>query len=201
VEGSLIAGVDATYAPSDRRGTEGVEEDLCWAAAVLWDCASGRVVEQFVAQCRVTFPYVPGLLAERELPGLLQALGRLTRRPDAVLCDGHGRAHPLRFGLACRLGEAAHLPAVGCAKRRLVGKFKEPAAPPGSTSPLVDRGERIGTVLRTRAAARPVYVSVGSGIELPEAEALVMACIRTSRIPEPLRLAHLLAARAARAAG
>jgi deoxyribonuclease V len=195
---AIIAGLDAAYESSETAGSDGARASRCWGAAVLWDRRSGAVLEEVAVEGRAGFPYVPGFLALREMPVLLEALARLSRRPEILLCDGHGRAHPRRSGLACRLEEAAGLPAIGCAKRRLVGVFEQPGPAAGSRSALTDRGERVGTVLRTRASTRPIFISVGGRIELDEAEMLVMACIRSSRIPEPLALAHRLATRAAR---
>ncbi len=191
----LIAGLDAAYDSEEAAGAS-----RCWSAAVLWDTQAGAAVGQAIAESLVIFPYVPGRLAPRELPGLLQALRGLARKPDLLLCDAHGRAHPLRFGLACSLGEAAGLPAIGCAKSRLVGEYEEPGESQGSAAALRDHGERIGTVLRTQSGTRPVFISVGWGLELPEAERTVMACVTSHRIPEPLRLAHILARQAAQAA-
>jgi deoxyribonuclease V len=199
VNASLIAGLDAAYDPVEAARADSEPASRCWAAAVLWDIGSGMVLEQSVVEGRAGYPYVPGFLALRELPVLLEALAKLTRRAEVLLCDGHGRAHPRRSGLACRLEDAADLPAIGCAKRRLVGEFEQPGEASGSRSALMDRAERIGTVLRTRTSARPLFVSVGGRLALAEAEGVVMACMRSSRIPEPLRLAHLLATQAARA--
>lgn len=197
MDASLVAGLDAAYDSAETEGADGTSAGRCWAAAVLWDLGAGVVRAQAVVESRVSFPYVPGLLALRELPGLLEALSHLSRTPDVLLCDGHGVAHPLRFGLACHLGKAMDLPTIGCAKSRLIGEYKDPGEASGSRSALIDRGERIGTVLRTRTGTRPIFVSVGCLLELADAERLVMACIRASRVPEPLRLAHLLATRAA----
>jgi deoxyribonuclease V len=123
------------------------------------------------------------------LPAILAAFDRLDRQPDLVLVDGHGRAHPRRCGLSCLVGLALDLPTAGCAKSVLVGSFSGLATARGARAPLVDRGEVIGMALRTRAAVRPVYVSVGDRVTLTGACACVLAASRF-RIPEPLRLAH-----------
>jgi deoxyribonuclease V len=150
----------------------------------------------------VRFPYVPGLLSFREAPGLLAVLRRLRRVPDVLLCDGHGRAHPRRFGLACHVGLLAGLPSVGCAKSLLAGRHGRLGERRGSRSPLrettLQREEIIGTALRTRDGVRPVYVSVGHRIDLASAEALVLECAVGFRIPEPTRRADHLVARACR---
>jgi deoxyribonuclease V len=123
----------------------------------------------------------------------LAALERLRTTPQAVLVDGHGLAHPRRFGLACHLGLSLDLPTVGCAKTRLVGDYPMPDGPRGSHAALTLRGEVVGAVLRTRADVSPVFVSVGHRLSLPAATALVLRCTGRFRQPEPLRQAHLAA--------
>jgi len=176
----LIAGADAAYDPDGRH---------VHAAVALWEVTSSDVVETATASAEARFPYVPGFLAWRELPAVLAAFGRLGRRPDVVLVDGHGRAHPRRCGLACLVGLALDLPTAGCAKSVLVGSFSGLAAERGARMPLVDRGEMIGMALRTRTGVRSVYVSVGNRITLEGACGVVLVASRF-RLPEPLRIAH-----------
>ena len=142
----------------------------------------------------VTFPYVPGLLSFREAPALLAVLRTVRSEPDALLLDGHGLAHPRRFGIACHVGVLVDRPTAGCAKSRLCGEHAEPGARRGARRPLRDRGERIGTVLRTRDDTRPVFASVGHRIDLPGAEALILASGAGYRLPEPTRRADRLVA-------
>jgi deoxyribonuclease V len=124
----------------------------------------------------VSFPYVPGLLAFREGPIVLAALERLAERPDVLIFDAQGLAHPRRMGLATHLGILLDVPSVGCAKSRLCGKETEPGEEKGSWTPLLDRGEVIGAVVRTRSRVRPVYVSVGHRVDLETAVSLVLSC-------------------------
>jgi deoxyribonuclease V len=175
-----IAGLDAAVCRNDAD---------CVAAAVLWDALSGKIVEERIVRHPVKFPYVPGLLSFREAPAVLAALRRMRRRPDAVLCDGHGLAHPRRFGIACHVGLIVGIPTVGCAKNRLVGVHTEPGVLRGSSVPLVDRGEIVGCVVRTRDHVRPVFVSVGHLVDLETAKRTVLDCACSYRIPEPMRLA------------
>ncbi|HZO91377.1 MAG TPA: deoxyribonuclease V [Chthonomonadaceae bacterium] len=137
------------------------------------------------------FPYIPGLLSFREVPPLLEAWSRLTRRPEALIADGQGLAHPRRFGLACHLGLVLDLPTVGVAKSLLVGRHDSVPDEIGAWAPLVDKGEIIGAALRMRLGAAPVYVSVGHRIDLPSAIALVLRCRGKTRVPETTRQAHL----------
>jgi deoxyribonuclease V len=183
----LVGGVDCGYS---RLGAQGA------AAVVVWDLRSGAVAEAQAILWRADFPYVPGLLGFREAPAVLQALGRLRAKPQVLLCDGHGIAHPRRCGLASQVGVLAGLPAIGCAKSRLCGRYAEPGRSRGSSSPLIDRGQIIGAVLRTRTDVRPVFVSVGHLVDLPAALRIVLDCTPRYRLPEPLRLAHREAAKA-----
>jgi deoxyribonuclease V len=165
------------------------------AAVVVVTYPHMKVVETRVRGGPCTFPYVPGLLAFREAPMLIEALSSLTTEPDVILCDGQGLAHPKGMGLACHVGLLADAPTIGCAKSRLYGSFEEPGAARGSSSDLLGRnGEVIGCVLRTRARVSPVYVSVGHKIDIETAVKLILGCSPKYRIPEPLRMAHKLAA-------
>jgi len=152
-----------------------------------------ELLEQALARCPTGFPYTPGLLSFREIPAALEALDKLRGKPDLLLCDGQGYAHPRRFGLACHLGLLADLPSIGVAKSRLIGEHGTLAPQKGAQTPLRHDGEIIGTLLRTRAKVSPVYVSVGHRIGLETALNYVLACTTRYRLPEPTRLAHRLA--------
>ena len=160
-----------------------------FATVVAWDVERRRVIERRARSLPLQFPYVPGLLSFREAPALLAALRRLRTPVDALLCDGQGIAHPRRFGLACHLGVLLGLPAVGCAKSRLVGDWIEPGRERGERSPLTLGAERIGTVLRTRTGVRPLFVSPGHLCDFEGAADLVLRCGGGLRLPEPVRLA------------
>lgn len=182
-----ITGLDAAFSPD---GT------TCIGVAVTWDVDQRKVIEQSVANSPLAFPYIPGFLSFREAPALLAALKKLKRVPDALMCDGQGIAHPRRFGIACHMGILAGLPAIGCAKSLLVGDFCEPGSRRGSASPLMDRGERIGTVLRTRDDVKAVFVSIGHMMSLQRAEEIVLTCALQHRLPEPTRFADALSKQA-----
>ncbi len=163
------------------------------AAAVLLSFPGLETLESALIRRPTSFPYVPGYLSFREVPGALQALERLTRLPDLILCDGQGYAHPRRFGLACHLGVLTNIPTIGVAKTRLIGTHAELSGARGSWQPLIDQSERIGAVLRTRADTRPLYISSGHRISLETALARVLACTTRFRQPETTRRAHHLA--------
>jgi len=166
----------------------------CIAGVVLWDMDAAEVLEQVSATKPLSFPYVPGLLSFREAPALLAALRKLGREPDVLMCDGHGLAHPRRFGLACHIGVITDRPTIGCGKSRLTGTERIPGPNGGAATALLDDGETIGTVLRTRTNVQPVYVSVGHRADLPTAKHLVLRCATGYRLPEPTRLADRLVA-------
>ena len=182
-EPETAAGVDAAY----------IGEEIV-AVAVLFDLATLTPVERSVVVARTDLPYIPGLLAFREGPHMAEAVRRLSRRPDLLIVDGQGIAHPKRFGLACHLGVELGIPAIGCAKSRLVGTYDEPAAERGSRTPLVDRNDTVGTVLRTRSGVRPVFISPGHLITIDEAVAMVLRTTAGFRLPEPQREADRFAA-------
>lgn len=188
-----VAGVDVSYdfIPNRFTNQKKASEKL-YAAVVVLELPSLHVVEAVGIAGRAEFPYVPGLLSFRELPPLLEAFRRLRAAPDAVLVDGQGMAHPRRCGLASHLGLVLDLPAVGCAKSRLIGGYREPGTRRGSASDLRDNGEIIGRVLRTRDRVAPLFVSVGHKISLDAAVALVLECAPRFRLPETTRQAHTL---------
>jgi deoxyribonuclease V len=188
-DGSIntIAGLDVAY--SERSAV---------AAAVLYDPANLDFIEETVAVAEVPFPYVPGYLFFREGPVVMEALKQLGRRPDLLMVDGHGTAHPKKAGYASLLGAFLEIPSIGCAKSRLVGEYEEPARTKGACSPLIYKEAPVGAVVRTRDGVRPVFVSPGHLITLEEAVAVVLRCAVRYRIPEPIRRADALAGKTAR---
>lgn len=161
------------------------------AAVVVIDATTHEEVESVAVSDKARFPYVPGLLSFRELPAVLECFRALRTVPDVVLCDGQGYAHPRRMGLACHLGLWLGLPTVGCAKSRLIGEHAEPGPERGDRVPLIDQGETIGTVLRTRPRVRPLYVSAGHLCDLDSAVAVVLSNTGRYRLPAAARAAHL----------
>ncbi|HEY8503318.1 MAG TPA: deoxyribonuclease V [Gemmataceae bacterium] len=177
----LLAGADVSYNRNS---------PTLYSSVVVLRLSDWSVVETQDTTATATFPYVPGFLSFRELPPLLRAFERLRTRPDVVICDGQGIAHPRRLGIASHLGLWLEVPTVGCGKSKLCGTYKEPAEHAGATSPLTHRGETIGAVLRTRARVKPVFVSPGHKITLEDAVRVVLAACRGLRLPETTRLAH-----------
>jgi deoxyribonuclease V len=163
------------------------------AAVALLSFPQLALVDYAIARLPVRFPYVPGLLSFREMPALLAALGKLDVPPDLILCDGHGYAHPRRFGIASHLGVYLGIPTIGVAKSRLVGEHGQPMQRRGAWVPLRDRGEIIGAVVRTRPYTLPVYVSIGHRVSLALAVRYALACTNRYRLPETTRWAHRLA--------
>jgi deoxyribonuclease V len=183
----LIAGVDCSAGP---RGANAGR-----AAVVVLRWPELTPVEQATVAGPLPFPYVPGLLSFREIPLVLPAFARLRSRPDLVLVDGQGIAHPRRLGIAAHLGVLLDLPTIGCAKSRLVGEpAAELAAEAGASVPLRDRDEEVGRLVRTRSGVKPLYISPGHRIGIAQAAAWVLRLTRGYRLPEPTRLAHQAAA-------
>ncbi|MEV4820438.1 endonuclease V [Micromonospora sp. NPDC049274] len=180
---ATVAGLDVAYAESG---------DLLAAAVTVLDARTLAVVDSAVSVGRPAFDYVPGLFAFRELPALLAALDALTTIPDLLVCDGHGVAHPRRFGLACHLGVVTGLPAIGVGKTPLVGAWAPPPVDRGAWSALRDGDEVVGRVLRTQAGVKPVFVSVGHRMSLDNATAQVLALTPRYRLPETTRTADRL---------
>jgi deoxyribonuclease V len=179
-----VAGVDVSYPRGAARAR---------AAVVVLALPGLQPVASAAARVPVAFPYISGYLSFREVPAALAALERLETRPDLVLCDGQGIAHPRRLGLASHLGVVTGLATIGVAKSRLVGEHDPPPDRRGAWSPLVHRGEVVGAVLRTRPGVKPVYVSPGHRVGLETAVRLTLACTTRYRLPETTRAAHRLA--------
>ncbi len=180
---ATVAGIDVSYDDTSK---------LMFAGVVVMSGDGRQVLETATAALRVRFPYIPGLLSFRETPAVIKAWTKLNALPDCLICDGHGLAHPRRFGLACHLGVLLRLPSIGCAKSLLVGTHRQPGKRRGSLEPLLDRGEQIGAVLRTRHGVAPVFVSQGDRISLDAAVQVVLDTCGGYRLPEPTRRAHLL---------
>ena len=178
---------DVRYVAGADVSTEG---DRAYATVAVLSFPDLAVVEVQGYETRLTFPYVPGLLAFREIPSVAGALKKVETPVDAVVFDAQGLAHGRRMGLASHLGLFLEVPSVGCAKSRLVGSFEEPGPEKGSGADLVHRGEVVGKVVRTRDGVSPVFVSVGNRVDLESAVKLVLACCTRYRLPEPTRQAH-----------
>ena len=183
-EVSLVGGVDIGFEDNGKTTR---------AAIVVLSFPDLELVEQQVVRDKIRFPYIPGYLSFREIPAALKGFEKLSKVPDLILCDGQGIAHPRRFGLACHLGLWTTIPCIGVAKSRLIGNYEEPQTNKGSWSPLRDKDELIGAVLRTRSNVSPVFVSVGHMIDLESAIDFTLRCTTKYRLPETARWAHKLA--------
>ncbi len=180
----MVAGVDVGFEESGA---------ITRAAVAVLRFPDLEIMDQGIARVPTTFPYIPGLLSFREIPAVIAAMEKLAKLPDLLLCDGQGIAHPRRFGIACHLGLLMDIPAIGVAKSRLIGTFSELPPLKGSRVPLLDKGEQIGAVLRSRTGVSPLYISPGHRICLQTAIDYVLACTPKFRLPETTRQAHRLA--------
>ena len=178
----LVAGADISYNKYD---------PLFFASVIVYRVSDRTIVETQDVSRLSTFPYLPGLLSFREAPALLDAFAKLQTRPDVIMIDGQGIAHPRRLGIASHLGLWLDWPCIGCAKSLLAGKYKPPDPAAGSLSPLMIGDEQVGYVVRTKNKVKPVFISAGHKIDLASAVNVVSATVRGYRIPEPTRLAHL----------
>jgi deoxyribonuclease V len=166
------------------------------AAAVLLDAEALQVLETHVVRLPTRMPYLRGLLSFRELPALLEALARFSAKPDLCLIDGHGFAHPRRFGIACHFGVAADLPTIGVAEKVLVGTSSTALHEMrGAFTTLRDGSEQIGWMLRSKPGCLPLIVSPGHRVAMATAPEMVMRFVTTYRMPEPTRLAERVASR------
>jgi len=177
----LLAAVDAAFT-----------DELVMAAVCLFSFPELELLEEQTGAEPVKFPYIPGFLSFREGPAIYQTILKLRQKPDLLLVDGQGIAHPRRLGIATFLGIILRTPSIGCAKSHLVGDFRMPARSGGSYTELTNRGELVGYVLRSRTAVRPIFISPGHLVSHQDALELVRNCLRGFRVPEPLRRAHQL---------
>jgi deoxyribonuclease V len=167
-------------------------ETTVYAGIIVLQFPSLTPVAYSLVQTEVTFPYVPGYLAFREIPALLKAWEQLPQKPDVLIADGHGIAHPRRMGIATHFGVLTGQTTIGCAKKKLWGKFEMPPDERGASTYLYDKGEIIGAVLRTRPNVKPVFVSPGHLVSVADSIDIVQQCMGKYRIPEPTRKAHEL---------
>lgn len=178
---SFIAGVDSAFFG-----------DRIISVACLYDFPQLNQLEVSHVIREVGFPYIPGLLFFREGPAVIEAINGLKQRPDLIIFDGQGIAHPRGLGIASSVGALMDIPSIGCAKSRLFGEYEEPEIKKGSRSPLTHDGRVIGAVLRTQNKIRPVFVSPGHRIDVEGAVEYVMRCTGRYRLPEPVRMADIL---------
>jgi deoxyribonuclease V len=179
---NFIAGVDVSM---NRFSPDG------YAAIVVLSVPELAVVEVAGARTALAMPYIPGLLSFREIPLLLEAWARLKQKPDLLMVDGHGIAHPRRLGIAAHLGVYLDVPAIGCGKTILSGRHAPLPPERGAMAPLVHHNEVVGYAVRTKNKVNPVFVSCGHRVSQETAVRWVLECARGYRLPEPTRQAHL----------
>lgn len=185
-EPKIVAGLDCAFTKDGKR---------IIAAAIVMKLPSFDIIETKSACQKVQMPYIPGLLSFREAPACLEAIKKLENTPDLFLIDGQGIAHPRRLGLAAHIGLFINMPTIGCAKSRLIGEYDDPPAEKGSWSPLMDKDQLIGAVVRTRSNVKPLFISPGNKCQLVDAVELTLKCTSKYRLPEPTRQADKEVAR------
>ena len=182
----FVAGADCAFSN---------DKQTIFAAAVVYDRETQRIIETAHAPRPAEFPYIPTFLSFREGPAITQAIRALKHDFGAILFDGQGYAHPRRCGIASHLAIELDQPGIGVGKSRLIGTFGKLAGNAGAITPLIADDEQIGVVLRTQKGIRPVFVSVGHRVDLASAIKLVLACCTRYRLPEPTRQADIEAAK------
>lgn len=180
----LVGGTDVGF---EQGGT------ITRAAIVILTFPDFEVVEYNIARLETNFPYIPGYLSFREYPALLKAWQQLKHKPDLLLVDGQGVAHPRRLGIASHLGLLLDIPTIGVAKRKLCGQFEPQSEKAGNVTPLLDKQEQIGWVLQSKDYCNPLFVSAGHRISQDSALHWVKQCLRGYRLPEPTRWADAIA--------
>lgn len=163
-----------------------------YAGIILLSFPALKPLSYSLIKAETRFPYIPGFLAFREVPALLKVWEQLSVKPDVLIVDGHGIAHPRRMGIAAHFGTLTGQPSMGCAKKILFGKFEEPSLQQHSYSPIFDKQEHIGYAYRSKAKVKPVFISPGYLLGMENSLQIIKQCTRKYRIPEPTRLAHEL---------
>jgi len=178
-----IAGADLAYEKSRQLG---------FCAVILFSYPGLNILDTCFSHDTVEFPYIPGLLTFREGPLFLKTFKKIKTKPDVIIFDGQGIAHPRKLGIAAHMGLFLNIPTIGCAKSKLYGSYDEPGTDKGAESLLYDKSNSpIGTVLRTRKNVKPVFISPGHKIGIKESKEIIMNCVIKYRIPEPVRIAHI----------
>lgn len=184
---NYIAGVDVA-----------VTTDFLIGCIGIFSFPSLDLVEHSYAKAVNDMPYIPGFLSFRETPVILKCYKKLRQKPDLLLVDGQGIAHPRALGLASHLGIILSKPTIGCAKSHLYGDYEMPDSTKGSYSSIVGEKKKIGLVLRTRDNINPLFVSPGNLVDLEDCRKYVLSSLTKYRIPEPIRFAHKTAGDMAR---
>ncbi len=178
-----IGGADVSYSK---------KKDILCGAIAVFTYPELKLIDSTSVRGRISFPYIPGLLAFREGPILLKAFEMLRIKPNLMIFEGHGIAHPRGLGLASHLGLWLDIPSIGCAKSPLVREFQSPPLFRGSVEWVLMGDKRVGAILRTKDKVKPVFVSPGHRIDLETSIQIILTACRRYRIPEPLRKAHHL---------
>lgn len=176
-----VAGADISF----NRGS-----GMMHAAIIVLELPTLRPVARSLASDETGFPYIPGLLAFREMPVLLKAWNQLEHKPDVLILDGHGIAHPRRMGIATHFGIETDHPTIGCAKNILTGTYGKLGIKKGAKANILDKGEKVGIALRSRAKVNPVFVSPGHLCSFDDAYSIVMKAVTKYKLPRTTRLAH-----------
>ena len=178
-----IAGTDIAYNKTS---------DTIYTGIIILDFENLEIVARSTVTDKVPFPYIPGLLSFREIPSYLKAWKQLKIKPDVIVTDGHGIAHPRKIGVACHLGILTQTPSIGVGKKILIGHYDDLESPKGSFAPLIKDSETIGYAFRGGDGLKPVFVSPGHLCDFESALKIMKKCAVGYRIPEPTRQADMM---------
>jgi len=182
---NMIAGCDVAYSSSTNRA---------YAVIGIYDFPSMRKYYEVYSVSEVSYPYISGLFTFREGPPLLKVFEKLKERPDVIIFNGQGIAHPRKMGLATHMGILLDIPSIGCTQRSMFGKNRVPGNRRGDWCHVRNnKNELIGCCIRTRENVRPIFISQGHKIDLPTAVDIILNCTTNFKMPEPLRDAHITA--------
>jgi len=169
--------------------------EIVFAGIVILNYSNLQPIAYSLVKGIAKFPYVPGFLAFREVPAILKAFNQIPsypvfQRPDVIMFDGNGILHARRMGIAAHFGALTQTVTLGCAKKKLAGKYEEPGHIRGDYSVVTDKNETIGFALRSKNNVRPIFISPGNGMNLEDSMTITLRCLGKHRLPEPTRYAH-----------
>jgi deoxyribonuclease V len=164
--------------------------ETVYAGIVIMSYPEMRVIAYSLVKGNTTFPYVPGYLAFREIPSILEAFEQMPVKPDVIMFDGNGILHKRRMGIASHFGVLTDTVTMGCAKKKLAGNYTDPGETKGQYAIVTDQGDTIGFALRSKDRVKPVFISPGNHMSLQDSLDIARSCIGKHRLPEPTRKAH-----------
>lgn len=178
---SKIAGFDLAFL-----------NDTAFVAGVVLDYKSMNAIELKAIRCKLNFPYVSTFLTFREGSSIIKVYKKLKTKPDIILINGQGIAHPVFCGIASHVGVLLNVPSIGVAQTKLCGEFKEPKKV-GESSVIIFKNKKVGYAYKSQENCRPIFISPGHKVSLKTSLEIVKSTIKNHKLPEPLFISHTLA--------